>query len=289
MELPELAQLFARLREEGPWRPGADDIAALRQRLEARLDLELGDEAFVRGLAANPTLEGPPCDDGLDEIGLAAAAAAGDRRAQKTLHDDYLSVVDEALAHMHLDSALASDIKQVVLEKLLIAAPGEPTRLQTYAGQGKLRGLIKVVAVRAGLSELRKARREVAMPDAGADIFEHAPATVDPELAFIKQRYRAEFKAAFEDAIEELSERERNLLRLHLLRGVTLDALAEIYGVHRATVVRWLARARERVMTTTRDHLGQRLDIGRSQIETVMKWIGGGLDASVSRVLRTRQ
>jgi RNA polymerase sigma-70 factor (ECF subfamily) len=72
------------------------------------------------------------------------------------------------------------------------------------------------------------------------------------------------------------------------LRGVTLEALAEIYGVHRATVTRWLTKARERLLSSTRERLGARLDIGRSEIDSVMKWIGSRLDASVSRVLRTR-
>lgn len=266
----------------------ASSLDELYRRAVELVGLDIDAAGFARTLAANPNLDGPPDDDGLIEIALAAGCDAGLPEAERQVADRYLTAADEALAHMKLPGAIADDVRQKVLEKLLLRDGDNPSKLAGYAGQGKLRGLVKVVAVRTALSELRKKRPEVAMPEAGPDIFEDAAGSADPELAFVKQRYRAEFKVAFEEAVGDLTDRERNVLRLHLLRGVTLEALAEIYGVHRATVVRWLAKARERVMSSTREHLGARLEIGRSEIDTVMKWIGSRLDASVSRVLRTR-
>lgn len=283
----DLGKRFAE-RHRGSWAPTTAELEALHRRARQRTGIDVSAADFVAALAANPNLAGAPGDDGLDEVALVAGCAAQIREAESAVAERYLSAADEALGHMRLPGALAEDVRQKVWEKLLIAGDGEPSKLATYAGQGKLRGLVKVAAVRTALSELRKRGREQPMPEAGADIFEDAADTADPELAFVKRRYRAEFKAAFEEAVADLSDRERNLLRLHLLRGVTLAALAEIYGVHRATVTRWLASARERVLSSTRARLGARLDIGRSEIDSVMAWIGSRLDASVSRVLRTR-
>ena len=280
----DLGERFA-THHRGRWTPSTAELEALYRRACERVAIDVGAVVFVTALAANPNLEAAPGDDGLEEVALVCAMTAGVATAETEVKTRYLSAADEALAHMRLPGDLAEDIRQKVWEKLLV---GAPSRLATYAGQGKLRGLVKVAAVRAALSELRKGGREVPMPEAGPDIFEDVPGTADRELAFVKERYRAEFKAAFEAAVADLDERERNLLRLHLLRGVTLAALAEIYGVHRATVTRWLARARERVMSSTRAHLGARLDIGGSEIDSVMAWIGSRLDASVSRVLRTQ-
>jgi RNA polymerase sigma-70 factor (ECF subfamily) len=269
------------------WRPDPGEVAELHARALEQIEVDIDAESFARGLAA-ADIDRPPGGDGLIEIALVAGCDAGVRGAEREVADRYLSAAGEALAHMRLAGDLAEDIRQKVLEKLLVSDGGAPSKLARYAGRGKLRGLVKVVAVRTALSELRKGGREVAMPEAGADIFADDPGAADPELAFVKRRYRAEFKLAFEDAVGDLGERERNLLRLHLLRGVTLEALAEIYGVHRATVTRWLTKARERLLSSTRERLGARLDIGRSEIDSVMKWIGSRLDASVSRVLRTR-
>ena len=63
---------------------------------------------------------------------------------------------------------------------------------------------------------------------------------LDPELLYLKQRYRVEFEAAFSRAVEGLTDRERAILRLHLVAGLTLDAIGVMYHVNTSTVSRWL-------------------------------------------------
>src|SRR5204862_5045413 len=77
----------------------------------------------------------------------------------------------------------------------------------------------------------------------------------DVALSLIKAQYREAFAEGFRNAVTGASRRDRNLLRLHFLGGVTLDQLAQMYSVHRATVVRWLAAAREAVFAATREHV----------------------------------
>jgi RNA polymerase sigma-70 factor (ECF subfamily) len=282
--MTNLVDIFAgTVAADASWAPSEDELASLCERGEQShpgLDHKRGD--FVQCLAVRGEA---PDDPG--ELYLASACASGSASALRVFADRYLDAAIEAVRHMHLPAELADDVKQKTSEKLLLAKDGELPKVVRYAGRGKLRGLIKVVATRMALSELRKHGREVAYPEAGPDIFE-APSESDAELAFVKDRYRAEFKLAFERAVDALTQRERNLLRLHLLRGVTLAALADIYSVHRATVTRWLAAAREKLLKTTRSRLGEQLELGRGEIESVMNWIGSRLDASVSRVLRTR-
>jgi RNA polymerase sigma-70 factor (ECF subfamily) len=56
---------------------------------------------------------------------------------------------------------------------------------------------------------------------------------------YLKERHRADFLQAF----AELTRQERNLLRLHLLEGLTLEQLGGHHRVHRTTVARWLDTA----------------------------------------------
>jgi hypothetical protein len=49
--------------------------------------------------------------------------------------------------------------------------------------------------------------------------------------------------------------RARNLLRQHVLDGLTIDELARLYRAHRATCARWLADARSELALHTRRHL----------------------------------
>ncbi|MCA9611101.1 MAG: sigma-70 family RNA polymerase sigma factor, partial [Myxococcales bacterium] len=102
------------------------------------------------------------------------------------------------------------------------------------------------------------------------------------------ERYRGVFREAFEEAVGALSPRERNLLRLHFLRRVTLESLAELYGVHRATIVRHLAKIRERLDAATQAALRDRLGADKREVESVMDLIRSRFDVSVERMLRTR-
>lgn len=262
--------------------PGEDELAAICTRAaDAHPGLAVEPAAIVALMARRGQRSAG--DDGAAELALACACVAGDPAALAILEQRYLDVVSAALAPMRLGRAVADEVTQEVREKLLLASGDERPRVERYAGDGKLRSLIHVMAVRSAISRLRRQRREHPLEAAG----ELAEPAADPELAFLQRTYRSAFKDAFEAALAELDERERNLLRLHLIGGVTLERLAAIYGVHRATVVRWLARARERALTGTRRRMGQALGLEPDELDSIMALIASRLDASISRVLRS--
>lgn len=234
-------------------------------------------------LAAELTRRELVTADAAVELAIALACARGDRAALAAFERAYLAEVPAGLAHMKLDRATIDDLLQEVRAKLLVVEPGARPRILEYAGQGKLRGLCQVMAARAAVSRLRAGKRTA--PD--DDVAALAAAGDDPELAFLKAHYRDAFKAAFTAAAAELDARDRNLLRLHHLGGVTLDQLAAMYGVHRATAVRWLADVRKRVLAGTRGALRARLAVSADELDSIMELIGSRLDASVRRLLDT--
>jgi RNA polymerase sigma-70 factor, ECF subfamily len=199
------------------------------------------------------------------ELHLALGCARGDARAITAFDRAYLEVVPAALAGMQLPAATVEDVRAIVRDKLLL---GDPPRILEYAGRGRLRGLVQVTATRAAIDRIRSTAREVELPDRAL------AAPGDVELSLIKKQYREAFVTAFTRAIAEAPRRDRNLLRLHFLGGVTLDKLALMHNVHRATVVRWLAAAREAVLAATRaqitapaDELDELFDLVRSRVE----------------------
>jgi RNA polymerase sigma-70 factor (ECF subfamily) len=62
-------------------------------------------------------------------------------------------------------------------------------------------------------------------------------------------RYRRVVDAALRRAVEQLTERDRTLLRSRYSSELDLDQLSALYGVHRATVARWLAHAKDQMRT----------------------------------------
>lgn len=220
-------------------------------------------------------------DDAAAEVALAEACARGDREALATFDRTYLAGLPAALAHMKLPAAVIDDVVQTTRTRLLVAEGGAPPKLVAYAGQGKLRGLVQVIATRTALDHVR-GQAKLAPDDAAGDL---AAIDDDPELAYLKAHYRDAWKTAFTEAAAALDARDRNLLRLHHLSGVTLDALAAMYGVHRATAVRWLAEARRRLLEGTRTRLGAALAVSSDELDSIMHLIDSRLDASVGRLL----
>lgn len=215
------------------------------------------------------------------ELALARACALGDAAALAALEREYLAGIPAGLGHMKLPAAVVDDVVQLTRTRLLVAEAGATPRILDYAGQGKLRGLVQVVAARAALDHVRGQRR-VADDDGLADL---AAVADDPELQYLKAHYRDAWKAAFTAAAAELDARDRNLLRLHHLSGVTLEQLASIYGVHRATVVRWLGDVRRRLLSGTRTRLGAALAVSSEELDSILALIGSRLEASVGRLL----
>src|SRR5258705_486928 len=108
------------------------------------------------------------------------------------------------------------------------------------------------VGVGADLAVVRAwiARRLDGEPDPAAD---------DPALARLKAESRAAFKQAFVDAVAALDPRERSLLNLALVKGVGIDKVAVVYGIHRATAARWIAQARDNLTRAVHALLRRRL------------------------------
>jgi RNA polymerase sigma-70 factor (ECF subfamily) len=233
--------------------------------------------AFAPKLAADdPT---PLTAAGAAELHLALACARGDATAIAAFDRAYLDVVPVALAGMKLAAATVEDVRATVRDKLLLPEGDRAPRIVEYAGRGRLRGLIQVAATRTAIDRIRLEAREAELPARELA----APGNV--ELSLIKAQYRQAFSEGFARAVAAASRRDRNLLRLHFLGGVTLEQLAQMYGVHRATVVRWLAAAREAVFGATRDHVAEAIGAPSDELDEMFELVKSRVELSVERLL----
>ena len=214
------------------------------------------------------------------ELYLALAAGRGDVAAIAIVDRTCIAPVDPAL-HGMLSSSEIDDLKQQLRHRLFVGTSGSP-KILDYAGRGELRAWVRASAVRAAISVLRSRKREHMHQQ---DLWNAAPEIgVDPTIDYLRPRLQAEFRAAFETALGSLETRERNLLRHHFLDGLSIDELAVLYRVHRATAFRWLARARERLLAQTRQALAARMELRRSELDSVMRLIDSQLEVSVARL-----
>jgi RNA polymerase sigma-70 factor (ECF subfamily) len=177
-----------------------------------------------------------------------------------------------------LGAAQDADLRQRLREQLLVRGPGKRPQLEEYGGRGELMAWLGVVALREGLRLLKRERRPPLAPEAWVDAL--GP-TEDPELLHFKRTYRAEFGLALANAMRTLTARQRNLLRQHFLEELTIDQIAAMYGIHRSSAARWVAKARHALVTQVRRDLLARLGLGKRDLDSIVRLLKNRLEVSL--------
>ena len=270
--VPDLARRLWELVAEG--RAGWPDVAVEPARLigfvAARLDGAVDAADVLAGLR--------PAD-----LYLACALADGDPAALAAFDRHYMREVDIALARMRIGPPRASDVKQLVRQRLFVG-DGVPGKIVEYAGRGDLRRWVRSVAVRTCLNDLRKGKHEV-LTDDDQLIAQQAMPGDDPELAYMKRTYAHEFHASFAEALANLGAREQTLLRYHHVDGLNIDEIGAIYRVHRVTAFRWLEKAKEKLVEATLARMRTRLNVSARELDSVLRLIRSQVHLSLVRHL----
>jgi RNA polymerase sigma-70 factor (ECF subfamily) len=244
--------------------------------------LELPTPDFVRHLAERFPDAGPGPAALLAlrgaDLYLALGCARGDPVALAAFLARFLPGIAVAVARMDLPPGGAEEVRSQLEKRLLVGEPGAPPKIADYSGRGSLAGWLRAAAVRTALTLKRRTRPPSALDD---DALMQLPAGGDLELDYIKARYRADFRICLREALGALSAQERNVLRLHFIDGLSIDEMAPIYRVHRATVARWLKHHREALFDDTRRRLTERLKLSPGELESLLGLLRSHLDVSI--------
>lgn len=232
-------------------------------------------DAFERFVAARGDGELHAAD-----VYLACACTSGVAAALEAFERAYLAKLDEFLRGVRATPDLVDEVRQVLRERLFT---GERPRIEDYSGRGTLASWLRVAALRVA-SNLRRSQGARDRAEARAPVPPSVP--LDPELALVRSRHAGEFERAMRDAFAALDERDRNLLRLHFLDGLGIDGLAPVFGVHRATVARWLATARSRLHDAVLELLRDRLSVDARELESLTRVVRSDLEISLTSLLR---
>ncbi|HET9955384.1 MAG TPA: sigma-70 family RNA polymerase sigma factor [Polyangiaceae bacterium] len=281
----ELALAFCAAAQLGEADP---DLALIEAELQVRweaarsawpeLELEIWD--FVRHLGrASAAGVLPPLANTAD-LALALSCARGQTRAIAIFHRAYGEVISRVLSRRGANAGLAEDAAQLVHERLLVGSAAVPPKIWEYRGQGPLRSWVSTAAATTLLQLRRSAdrRREHSVEE---DNSGELVAELDPELGYLKERYKTHVHDAIVAALGQLGDRERTLLRLHLGQRMSIDQLGAMYRVNRATAARWLAAARAFLVERARGELKTRLRISDSECNSIVALVRSQLDVSI--------
>jgi RNA polymerase sigma-70 factor (ECF subfamily) len=217
-----------------------------------------------------------------EDLYLACAVGHGIPGASELFVRHFLEPITSAVHSIDNDPALVDEVRQALHERLLLATGGPPRILQ-YGGRASLATWVGVAAQRQALGLLRAEGARKRALDRASD--EPLPPDLDPELAYLKVRYRGAFKEALSLGIARLPPRERMLMRLHNVAGLTLQRIALMMMVDESTVSRWVQKARDSILEETQRELGRQLGIRVADVPSIARLVTSQLDISVTRLL----
>jgi RNA polymerase sigma-70 factor len=269
--------------------------AALRRARQAHPGIAVGDANFVEFVARRVDAT----DDvdllcrrlermSIEDLYLCCGCQHGDGVACRRFFARCATTVSGVLRGLRLPAERLEEVQGLVFERLfLVGESGRPPKIGCYLGEGDLSAWVKVVTVRLLLNLLRQDGRQ--RLDLDAELVERAADRSDDpaDLRYMKAMYRGQFRRAFRYAVQQLSPRQRNVLRYQLLDEMSAAEIAKVYRVHRATVFRWQKEIQSLLLHRTRDHLQQQLDLDRKELDSIVRLIQSSWDVGVSGILRT--
>ena len=193
--------------------------------------------------------------------------------------------VPRAAARLRASNAFIDEVKQLLRQKLFVAAPGSKPKILDYQGRGPLSQWLRASAMRVALNLLDSQSGVRGLANDEGPVQRLHAAGPDPELSLVKRRYAPEFRAALEAALAGLAVRERALLRLYFAQGMTVEEIGRLEGTHKSTISRWLTKARTSLLTDVRTRLQTKLALSAAELDSLLNAIGSQLHVSLGRVL----
>jgi RNA polymerase sigma-70 factor (ECF subfamily) len=220
--------------------------------------------------------------NGID-LALACACARGDAVALSIFEGLYVRNIDLFVARLGLSPDQLEELRQLVRVRLFT---GGTPRIAHFSGKGPLGAWLRVLCLRIAMDHLKVQPRDLRVD---SKVLETLVAGSRPaDDADLRRAWEPLLRQVTEETLAELPPREKTILRLHYLEGLNIEAIGTIYGVHRATVARWLLAIRARVLNKIRERLAIQMPATTSEFRGVFAALQSELHVSLSRVLAAR-
>jgi RNA polymerase sigma-70 factor, ECF subfamily len=274
--------------QRGSGRPIVGEDSVLRQAWQGGRErwpeVRLSLEDFVAHVTALRSEGDAPNPGDLslhgDDMFLVAACVAGDIRALSVFECSFMAELPKVVSAIDPAPAFGAEVAQLLRERLL-CPPLE--RLRHYSATGSLAGWLRVAAKRLAVD--LKRREGVSLRQTGELATVVANASHGPEWELVRRRFRKPLEAALCAALDALPARERMVLRLYLLRGENIDAIGKIYGVHRATVARWIVAAQRSIITAVTTRLQDQFGFSAGECHSLARDLKSSLEFTLERLL----
>lgn len=230
---------------------------------------------WVQARSRNETIEIVPAD-----LAFVWAVLQGNAAALMEI-DELIEGLSRRAAGRAIEP---SELAQRVRTRLLVAPQGKVARLSTYDGRGKLKSWLWT----ATKLELLQATRGMGQaPAEDIEAFGHLAGNErTPEANARSKKDTKLVSDALRDALALLQPRERTLLRMRFVDGVSTEELGRMFQVHRTTAQRWIEAAQATIMAAMRAQLEKQARLGRSDVDSLVGEVAQSISLRLSQVLR---
>jgi RNA polymerase sigma-70 factor (ECF subfamily) len=178
------------------------------------------------------------------ELYLICACTGANRMAAAILERDLMPDVARTIARVDSSPMFVNDVEKQVRDQLFAGIDEGRSDLAGYIGRVPLAAWVRVYALRRALARTTEPS------------LSHGLLDDDPELRRIAGHDRARLTASIRDAVARLHMRERSVLRMNQIDRLSIDEIARLYRVHRATAMMWLDAAKRAVRSHVIAELG---------------------------------
>jgi len=266
--------------EKLPAMPSENEIAAAhREAAKLWPDISVSLERYVEMLHSTGVATQNLQQWGGD-LYLACAAGVGDHAAVRVIEERFISRLPARIRRLGSATDKVSDVLQTVRERLF---SGDVPRIRAYNGAGPLEQWIKVVAIRTAI-DLHRTDQSIPRVE-GAWLETVTPRDADVSALMAKVEYKRELELAIQELIGRLSPRDRAILRLHVVEGVSIEKIAASYGVHRVTVARWVWTAGETLLDGLRSRFREKFGIVPPEFDSMARMARSQLSIDLAGLL----
>jgi RNA polymerase sigma-70 factor, ECF subfamily len=216
---------------------------------------------------------------GLD-IYLACSCALGDPTAAAIFDRMYLTVTRPLVSAVTPTEDDLTELRQQLRIRLLV---GAKAKIGQYRGQGTLLAWVQACATRTALNLKRghfyRTRSEATPLDS---LVSQEP---DPELLIASRQSRNALSTALHRCLSALSVKEKTLLQMFFVDAISMEQIGTLFGVHRATVARWMAVTRSRILDGVCQSVSRPFHASRSEVLGLMGLAPSEIDISVVTIL----
>jgi RNA polymerase sigma factor (sigma-70 family) len=233
-----------------------------------------------------------------EDLFLALACARGDRIAWECFADDYMALLRSFAARACKDFDASEDLAQEIVTALLGESipvvnnavqqveGGNPHALQgssasqgklgSYNGRGSLAGWLRASVSHAAIDRFRRNRKQVSLDqlvEQGRSPDLQASISAGGEEERLDAHWGPVMAQALQEEISRLLPRDRLLLSLYHVQGISLKAIGLQFGVHEGTASRWLERVRRGLRKRVERRLRKMHGLTARELRSVWQWI----------------